>query len=132
MSSVKQMYDDLLMTKTLLDQGILTQEEYEKEKRAIMARRSDTSRATRASSGPRAQPAVVTPKRPRTVSPATAPSSAASASTNGTSTSRISRGMASWVRLQLGSGLPQYVRIPAILAAAGAWGMVSSSFDQAE
>ena len=34
--------------------------------------------------------------------------------------------------LQLGSGLTQYVRIPAILAAAGAWGMVSSSFDQAE
>ena len=99
MSSVKQMFDDLLMTKTLLDQGILTQEEYEKEKRAIMARRSGTSRATRASSGPRAQPAAVTPKRPRTVSPATAPSSAASASTNGTSTSRISRGMASWVSM---------------------------------
>ena len=34
--------------------------------------------------------------------------------------------------LQLGSGLSQYVRISAILAAAGAWGMVSSSFDQAE
>ena len=68
MSSVKQMYDDLLMAKNLLDQGILTQEEYEREKRTIMARRSDPSRATRASSGPRAQPAVVTPKRPRTVS----------------------------------------------------------------
>ena len=86
MSSAKQMYDDLLMAKNLLDKGILTQEEYEREKRAIMARRSDPSRATRASSGPRAQPAVVTPKRPRTVSPATAPSPAASTSTNGTST----------------------------------------------
>ena len=98
MSSVKQMYDDLLMAKNLLDKGILTQEEYEGQKRIIMARRSDASRATRASSGRRAQPAVVTPKRPKTASPATAPSSAASASTNGTSRTRLS-GMAKWVSM---------------------------------
>ena len=83
MSSVEQMYNDLVMAKALLDKGIFSQEEYEKEKRFIMDRRALSSKARHAASAPRPS-AVVTFKCAKAVSPATAPASAASASTNGT------------------------------------------------